>query len=445
MGPWMRLENLDDIQKHSAEVDWLIGGLLQTQGLTILYGPAGVGKTFLSLSIALSLAAYEKTPQGKLQSWSGSFDLRPLRKAHVVYWIGEGGVSIRARIKSWLKTPGAKKNAPFKLLDQISTANTLMNKAKTGVFFQNLWEAIEARNTEADGRAPLPAGDQREGSKEPVLLVIDTLSATHPAFDENDARSAGVIMQNCRLLIDSFKATHPLSILIIHHSTKRGGMRGHSRLIGDPDTVLSVSKIGRAAERALVLRTEKQRAAEAKGNLFLSYDAVTMQFQRRGTVSNPDKPKRGPKPDAKLRILQTIAHELRHEDFTNEDLRRKLGEDVALVTVAKLTKTLFDKKLLDRKKTNSGLPGNAPNAYTVVDDDFLGRAHTELGLETAPPASGRPKPSRPTNGAPPEPVEPRNKRADAAEIAESPKSPMRKTRAKKTTAASDTPDTAQSQ
>lgn len=418
LGKW--LENLEDIQKHTAEVDWLIGDLLQSQGLAILYGPAGIGKTFLSLSMALSLAAHEKDPQGNLQGWSGAFDLKPLRKAHVVYWIGEGGVSIRTRIKSWLKFSGARLNAPFKLLDQIATANTLMDEAKTKAFYGNLRVATEA------------------GAKggEPLLLVIDTLSATHPAFDENDAKSAGTIMQNCRLLIDMFKANRPLSILIIHHSTKRGGMRGHSRLIGDPDTVLSVSKIGRAVERALVLRTEKQRAAEAKGNLFLSYDAVTMQFQRRGAVSNPDKPKRGPKPDAKLRILKAIANEMRHEDFTNEDLRSKLGEDVALVTVAKLTKTLFDKKLLDRKKTNSGHPGNAPNAYAVVGDDFLTRAHAELGLEAAAPAPGRHTPARPKNGAPPAPAEPQNKRADG----EDPKAPM-----KKTTAPPDTADKAQSQ
>ncbi len=436
MNPEKWLENLKDIEKHTAEVDWLIGDLLQSQGLAILYGPAGIGKTFLSLSMALSLAAFERTPQGDLRGWSGSFDLKPLRKAQVIYWIGEGGVSIRSRIKGWLKTSGAKSNAPFKLLDQIETVNTLMDAARTMTFFDNLQAAIKAETAGANGSEPMPAKNPSEQSKEPLLLVIDTLSATHPAFDENDAKSAGAIMQNCRLLIDKFKATRPLSILIIHHSTKRGGMRGHSRLIGDPDTVLSVSKIGRAAERALVLRTEKQRAAEAKGNLFLSYDAVTMQFQRRGAVSNPDRPKRGPKPDAKLRILKTIAYEMRHEDFTNKGLRSKLGEDVALVTVAKLTKTLFDKKLLDRKKTNSGDPGNAPNAYAVVGDDFLTRAHAELGLEAATPATGRHKLARPKKGAPPAPAEPQNKRADG----EDPKAPM-----EKTTAPPDAPDKAQSQ
>lgn len=418
------LEDLKDIKSSDAKVDWLIDGLLQSQGLAVLYGPAGIGKTFLSLSMALSLAAYERTPQGELRGWSGSFDLKPRRKAQVVYWIGEGGVSIRSRIKGWLQTQGAKENAPFHLLDQFTTANTLMDETKTKAFFGKLPAAIQAEASESAART---AEKPSKPSIVPLLLVIDTLSATHPAFDENDARSAGAIMQNCRFLIDLFtKEGRQLSILIIHHSTKRGGMRGHSKLIGDPDTVLSVGKIGRAGERALVLRTEKQRAAEAKGALFLSYDSVTLQFQRRGAVSAPDRPKRGPKPDAKLRILKTIAHEMGQGGFTNEDLREKVGQDLALVTVAKLTKTLFDKGLLDREKTNSGKQGNTPNAYAVKVDDFLTRAHAELGLEVPPSA-------RPATAA-----RVGNQPADG----ESPTSVTRKTMARKTTVA---PDKAKSQ
>ncbi len=68
---------------------WLIEDLLPEGGLAELYGKPGVGKSFLSLDWALSLAA--GVP------WLG----RPLNQADVVYVSAEGGRGLKKRIAAW--------------------------------------------------------------------------------------------------------------------------------------------------------------------------------------------------------------------------------------------------------------------------------------------------------------------------------------------------------
>jgi RecA-family ATPase len=76
---------LDDLPKPS----WLIEGILPANGLAVLYGAPGAGKTFVALSIALSIAA------GHL--WCG----KSTKSGSVLYVAAEGVFGLQLRVRAY--------------------------------------------------------------------------------------------------------------------------------------------------------------------------------------------------------------------------------------------------------------------------------------------------------------------------------------------------------
>ena len=69
---------------------WLLDSLIPQHGYTILYGPPGAFKTFLAISIALSVATGA--------NWHGY----KAQRGKVLYCMGEGSFDAHARISAWL-------------------------------------------------------------------------------------------------------------------------------------------------------------------------------------------------------------------------------------------------------------------------------------------------------------------------------------------------------
>jgi RecA-family ATPase len=76
------------------EPSWLIEGILPANALGVLYGAPGVGKTFVALSIALSIAAGH--------SWCGKLT----KSGSVLYVAAEGVSGMRLRVQAYQRRHG---------------------------------------------------------------------------------------------------------------------------------------------------------------------------------------------------------------------------------------------------------------------------------------------------------------------------------------------------
>lgn len=209
-------DELDNVERP----EWLIEGVLPSSSLAVLHGQPGVGKTFLALDWALSVAEGE--------DWQG----RQVQQGTVVYVCAEGWRGARDRVSAWKQTRG------------------ILSGERSGVAF--LGKPIRL----LDYRDVLAFGDSIESAcVGPALVVIDTLARNAVGLDENSAKDMGQIVSSCDDLRERFDCT----VLLVHHSTKGGQfapvLRGSGALKGAADMVAVVREDG----DHVALSSEKQK------------------------------------------------------------------------------------------------------------------------------------------------------------------------------------------
>lgn len=236
--PRFLLEPLDEIVLD-LDPQWLIGDLMPSTGLHVLYGAPGSGKSFLALDVALHVAA------GK--AWGG----RPVRKGGVVYVASEGGQGFRKRVVAARATLGDAEDVRFAL---VTTAPNLGRDGDTA----ELIEQIRAQ-TGALGW-------------EPQLIVIDTLSRSVEDMNESSSQDVMRFVSNAELISKAFGCV----VMPVHHTGKdeSKGMRGSSALHGSADAEWLVSRPEDAGPRQMSV--EKMKDGEDK--LRLRYDLVKVDL-----------------------------------------------------------------------------------------------------------------------------------------------------------------------
>jgi KaiC/GvpD/RAD55 family RecA-like ATPase len=182
---------------------WLIDGHLPAGGLVGLYGPPGVGKSFVAIDIAMTVAT-------GLQ-WLGTHDVE---RGPVVYVSAEGGAGIGKRVLAWLHS---KSEDPKR-------ANVAW-----------LIESIPI-NADSEQMAILLNRVVDEARVQPSLVVIDTLAR---CFDgnENEQEDMGRFVAGVDILRSELKTT----VLVVHH-TRLGGdrERGNTAFRGAADTMIKI-------------------------------------------------------------------------------------------------------------------------------------------------------------------------------------------------------------
>lgn len=267
----IQLLSYSEILKSSSSISWLIPKVLPEKGLGLLYGSPGVGKTFVGLDLALTLSAGWNWPS---EAYPAADEDQMRQAVPVLYWIGEGEITARSRVRAWhgarFGTPEPRA-LPFHFLSDRHPNLLLGSKAGTKAA------------TVGDLVAQLKAIG--EGYHRPPLLVVDTLAATHPGLEENDARATGILMENCRRLINEAGA----AVLLVHHSGKNrgGGPRGHSRLTGDPDLVMHVARLKPPHAEFIRCDVEKQRMQQPPAPFYFSLSTSQEGSELKGIKAMP--------------------------------------------------------------------------------------------------------------------------------------------------------------
>jgi hypothetical protein len=200
-----KLLTLDEIAELPPP-EWLIADLVPKDGLVMLYGEPSVGKSFVALDWALSVA--EGVP------WLG----HDVQQGEVVYIYAEGVRGLDQRAKAWLKTHNRVGSPRFRALPMAVTIADADERR----------EFIEA---------------VRSASEHPRLIIIDTLARNFGTGNESLAQDMNNFVSGCDELRNEFPGA---TILVVHHSGKdqKKGARGSLALQGATDAVFALIKSG---------------------------------------------------------------------------------------------------------------------------------------------------------------------------------------------------------
>jgi hypothetical protein len=184
--------------------NWLVKKVLPIEGLGVIYGRPGSGKTFTVMDIALHVALG--------RAWRGL----KVTQAEVSYVTPEAGRMGANRVIGWCQHHDIAWPDTFRL----SPA------------------PIDLCSTEADADALI--ADIRDNQPGCRLVVVDTLNRAMAGGDENGVEDMGKFIAYC----DKIAKGVGCMVLIVHHSGKDvgRGSRGHSSLLGAVNLELEVQR-----------------------------------------------------------------------------------------------------------------------------------------------------------------------------------------------------------
>jgi hypothetical protein len=269
---------------------WLIAGLLAEEGFGVMYAPPESFKSFVALSMALSVA-YD-------QPWMG----RPVKAGGVLYVAAEGARGLGKRIRAWqAKHRLEGVDGPFRLLS--ATVN-LTDPLQTAKLIRTAIAAAAAEGVDIR------------------LVVIDTVARSMAGADENSATEMGRFVEACGTIAREVKA----AILGIHHSGKdtERGARGSSALRAGVDTEIEIKR----SEDRLELAVRKQKDDEPGAPIWLKTEKVETMI--------------GLQPVSSLVVVDASADE-RPEEKPSElllQIANALGKHKARLSVRKVGEAL---------------------------------------------------------------------------------------------------------
>lgn len=192
----------DDLSKRPP-VKWIIKGVLPSQGIAVVFGPSGSGKSFLVLDMLQSLASGH--------DW---FDHKVTQCA-VTYVALEGEAGLAGRVKA------------YRIHHGMTSQNIVYMAQPFGL-------------PDADDINDLVLAIKTAGTGD--VVVLDTLSRATPGLDENASKDMGAIVAAAKLLQELLGGL----VLLVHHTGKdtARGMRGHSLLHAALDCAIEVKRSG---------------------------------------------------------------------------------------------------------------------------------------------------------------------------------------------------------
>lgn len=221
---------------------WRIKGILPENGLAMLYGASGTGKSFLAIDIAAHIAFGN--------NWCGY----KTNKGSVLYIAAEGAAGIRNRFKAIQKHNDLNtENIPISVIE-------------------------EAPNLHQNDYGPLLKSIQKHDNVQ--VIIVDTLAQVTAGADENSGKDMSDVLNKCKKLQEVTGAL----VLLIHHTGKEEhkGPRGWSGVFAAMDTIIKVS--GKKDTR--IASVEKQKDGEASLKFSFKLHPVSVGFDEDGDLIN---------------------------------------------------------------------------------------------------------------------------------------------------------------
>ncbi|MGY2734920.1 AAA family ATPase [Sphingomonas sp. UYP23] len=241
-GDLLPFEWFDQIDAQ-LEANWLVEELIPSQGLCLVYGHPGCGKSFFALDMALHIA------QGA--AWRD----RDVVQGLVVYIGAEGQRGLRQRVAAFKKHHGVHE-LPFGLIPvEVNLLEAEGDLAKVIATIQSVTE-----------RYNLPVG----------MIVIDTLSRTFGGGDEIGSDMVSYINNVGRL-----QHMFSCATMVIHHRPKDSANetpRGHGSLWGACDTIILVEDKGGPKQA----KVTKQKDAEPAAPVVFELKVVELGEDEKG-------------------------------------------------------------------------------------------------------------------------------------------------------------------
>lgn len=147
-------------------VKWLLRGVLPATGLSMVYGPSGVGKSFWALGLAYELA----------------FD------NSIIYVAAEGETGMGVRTLALIQH---HKRKPDKLTFVLGAVDLFSDEELT------VFKGLSSRYA-------------------PKLIVVDTLAMCTGLADENSARDMKIIIDGCKRMARELEC----AVMLVHHTNK---------------------------------------------------------------------------------------------------------------------------------------------------------------------------------------------------------------------------------
>lgn len=188
------------------DIDWIIKGVMPSQGIGVLFGPSTVGKSFMMLDLAAHLA------EGR--EW---FGYRAKRKA-VVYACLEGQHGFKRRVEGW----------------EAYHARQYPNDV---IFSPDL---IDIR-TEQDTAALIELARREAGPG--AVVIVDTLNRAAPGLEENGSVDYGLILASAGRIAQELQGF----VFFVGHPGKdpSRGLRGHYSMFAGLDLALEAEEVNK--------------------------------------------------------------------------------------------------------------------------------------------------------------------------------------------------------
>ncbi len=165
-------------------IQWLIESYLETDALSMVFGPPGGGKSFCVVDMACCVATGT--------SWHGM----PVKQGAVFYIAGEGHNGLARRFAAWEKAHGIKLDDSVPLFKSNRAVMLLDGNAA-----QNLADEVERL--------------VQETGHQPALVIVDTLARNFGDGDENTQKDAGRFIEHLDTYI---RRPYQCNVMTVHHS-----------------------------------------------------------------------------------------------------------------------------------------------------------------------------------------------------------------------------------
>lgn len=242
---------------------WLLEGLIPTEGFAGLYGSPGSGKSFVALDWSMCIS------EG--QAWLGVYHTR---RAPVIYIAAEGGRGIQQRVWAWMRHHG-KTDLPG--MHWLLHPLYVREEGAVEEFLEEL-ERIDIW---------------------PGMLVVDTLSRSFGGGEENASEDMGHFVDRITRLAQDRR----MASLVVHHTNATGGReRGHTAFRGAADAMFrcEVYRTKQGHIETVSIVNDKQKDAEELAPIYIKPIAglPSLVFE---VGEAPKRAERGSGPPAPMR------------------------------------------------------------------------------------------------------------------------------------------------